>query len=179
MTNNPSLNRDFVKYCNSIDGEGNRIEIQNISTNLIGQIDSFMKGIVSTICVCVAFALALFSSLLLMNFLFISVSYSKKEIGILRGLGARNIDVLKIFAEEGLIISLINGVIASVVAIIGCLIINGQFAKALGYNVAILNISPVQPLLILACCLISSLLACALPILKNANKKPIDTINNH
>ena len=123
--------------------------------------------------------LALFSSLLLMNFLFISVSYSKKEIGILRGLGARNIDVLKIFAEEGLIISLINGAIASVVAIIGCLIINGQFAKALGYNVAILNISPVQPLLILACCLISSLLACALPILKNANKKPIDTINNH
>lgn len=179
LTNNPSLNRDFVKYCNSIDSEGNRIEIQNVSTNLVGQIDSFMKGIVSTICVCVAFALALFSSLLLMNFLFISVSYSKKEIGILRGLGARNIDVLKIFAEEGLIISLINGVIASVVAIIGCLIINGQFAKALGYNVAILNISPVQPLLILACCLISSLLACALPILKNANKKPIDTINNH
>lgn len=179
LTNNPSLNKGFVKYCNSVDSEGNRIEIQNISTNLVSQIDSFMKGIVSTICVCVAFALALFSSLLLMNFLFISVSYSKKEIGILRGLGARNIDVLKIFAEEGLIISLINGVIASVVAIIGCVVINAQFAKTLGYNVAILNISPVQPLLILACCLISSLLACALPILKNANKKPIDTINNH
>lgn len=179
LTNNPSLNKGFVKYCNSVDSEGNRIEIQNISTNLVSQIDSFMKGIVSTICLCIACAIALFSSLLLMNFLFISVSYSKKEIGILRGLGARNIDVLKIFAEEGLIISLINGVIASVVAIIGCVVINAQFAKTLGYNVAILNISPVQPLLILACCLISSLLACALPILKNANKKPIDTINNH
>ena len=178
LTANHSINHDFVKYCLQVDETNSRIDVQNVSTNLVSAIDAFIRGNILKICISIAVAFAIFSSLILMNFLFISMSYNKKEIGILRGLGARNADVLGIFAKEGILISLINGVLASAITLIACQIINNEFAKSLGANVIILNYSFIQPLLIFGCCIVSSLIACSAPILKNINKKPVDTINN-
>ncbi len=177
LTSNHSINHDFVSYCFQIDKSNSRIEVQNVSTNLVSSIDSFIKGKILKICIAIAIAFAVFSSLILMNFLFISMSYNKKEIGILRGLGARNADVLGIFAKEGILISLINGALASIITLIACQIINNEFAKSIGVNLAILNYSFIQPLLIFGCCIVSSFVACSAPILKNLNKKPVETIN--
>ena len=48
--------------------------------------------------------LALFSTLLLSNFISISIANKQKEIGILRAVGARGADVFKIFISESLVI---------------------------------------------------------------------------
>ena len=178
LTENESLNREFVEYCFKVGNDGARIRIQNNSTSTIEEIDLFVKGDVLKILIAVAVSIALFSSLILMNFLFISMSYSKREIGILRGLGARNFDVLRIFADEGLLISLVNGALASLTTLILCSVLNVRFAAKLGVSVGILNFSILQPLLILGCCIVSSLIACSVPVIKNINKRPVDTINN-
>ena len=54
----------------------------------------------------------IFSSLLMLNFISNSVILKKRQIGVLRALGARGTDVIGIFANEALIIALINFVLA-------------------------------------------------------------------
>ncbi|MDE7100549.1 MAG: ABC transporter permease, partial [Anaeroplasmataceae bacterium] len=51
--------------------------------------------------------LALFAFLLMFNFISVSITTKKKEIGILRAIGARALDVYKIFMSESLIIAFI------------------------------------------------------------------------
>lgn len=58
--------------------------------------------------------LAVFSTLLLSNFISLSISNKKKEIGILRAVGAREGDVFKIFIAESLTIVIICSILALV-----------------------------------------------------------------
>ena len=50
---------------------------------------------------------AIFAMLLLFNFISVSITHKKKEIGILRAVGARSTDVFKIFYAESAIITII------------------------------------------------------------------------
>lgn len=48
-----------------------------------------------------------FVALLLLNFITISIGRKKKEIGILRAIGARGVDIFKIFfCESGVIVGI-------------------------------------------------------------------------
>ena len=49
-----------------------------------------------------------FSMLLFYNFISISINNKRREIGILRAVGARGVDVFKIFYSESIIIASIN-----------------------------------------------------------------------
>ena len=51
--------------------------------------------------------LAVFAALLLFSFISASINAKKKEIGILRAVGARGIDVFKIFIVEGIAVTLL------------------------------------------------------------------------
>ena len=53
-------------------------------------------------------ALFIFAAVLMMNFIIVSISYRKKDIGILRAIGARSTDVLKIFIWEGVMLAVIS-----------------------------------------------------------------------
>ena len=59
-----------------------------------------------------------FTIFLISNFMFTSLSYRKKEIGILRALGSRNLDIVKIFLWEAFTLSIISATIASILLVI-------------------------------------------------------------
>lgn len=122
--------------------------------------------------------LAGFSALLMMNFIATSISYKRHDIGILRGLGARKIDVIKIFTFESLIIAAINIVLAVAATIPAVYLINGEIAKALDMNIVLLGYSFRQFGLTVLIAIGSALLASTIPVLNIARKKPIDAINN-
>lgn len=122
--------------------------------------------------------LAVFSALLMMNFIATSISYKKREIGILRGLGARKLDVVKIFTFESLVIAAINATLAILVTLPAVYLINLQLVKTLETNIVVLAFTLRQLLLVIAIAIASALLASILPVLGIAKKKPIDAINN-
>jgi len=122
--------------------------------------------------------LAGFSALLMMNFIATSISYKKRDIGILRGLGARKLDVVKIFTYESLIIAAINIILATAVSIPAVILINQTVATQIGADLTLIAFTIRQFALIIAIAVASALLASIIPVLGIARKKPIDAINN-
>ncbi|HIU81071.1 MAG TPA: FtsX-like permease family protein [Candidatus Ornithoclostridium faecavium] len=122
----------------------------------------------------VGIVMALFSMLLLFNFISVSISNKKKEIGILRAVGARSADVFKIFYAESAIITIICYVLAMIACLVICPILNTQIAATL--SVSIFVFGPVSWLIMLAIALVTSIIATFLPVYSIARKKPVESI---
>ncbi len=120
--------------------------------------------------------MAIFSMLLLFNFISVSISYKKKEIGILRAVGARSTDVFKIFFSESAIISSICFVLAVIASFILCNVLNEVIASAL--SAALLVLGPYSLLLMLGIAVVTSFIATFLPVYSIAKKKPVESIRS-
>lgn len=136
----------------------------------------FLFTILAGVFLSLGIVLAVFSSLLMMNFIAISIAFKKREIGILRGLGASKGDVIKIFGFESLIIASINIVLAILLTGPAVFLINQRIALEVGAAITLLTFGFKQILLILAIALVSAAIASILPVLRIARKKPIDAI---
>lgn len=136
-----------------------------------------MIEVVSIVFLYLGIVLAIFASLLLMNFIGTSISYKKREIGILRAVGARSSDVFKIFFSEALIIALINFIL-SVAAVIAMNTFIGNALRTEGLNITLLSFGARQLLLMLAISIAVAVIASFLPVNKIARRKPIDAIKD-
>lgn len=120
----------------------------------------------------------LFTVILVMNFMFNSVSYRKKEIGILRALGAKTVDVVKIFIWEVIGISVLSGTIASVLLIITSNLVN-QFLQTMVHIISIPFLVGIRQFLVIYIVVfLLTILSSVLPIVKVSKMKPIDAILN-
>lgn len=115
---------------------------------------------------------AVFSALLMMNFLNVSIDCKKREMGILRALGARKIEIAAICLVESLLVLGIQVAVAAVCTAVLCAALNLTL-----YMLPILRFGMVQIALILLLGLSVTVLATVLPVLKVTNKKPVDIIN--
>lgn len=151
--------------------------IQSPATTTINSFASIIKT-AAKVLVYFAIGFAIFSSILLANFIATSISYKKREIGVLRAIGARGIDVFKIFFFESLIIALINFVFASVITGTVCIIINNVIIKEIGLAITLLSFGIKQIILMLIISVIVAIISSYLPVRKIAKKNPIDAIRN-
>jgi ABC-type antimicrobial peptide transport system permease subunit len=125
----------------------------------------------------VGLGFAVFASILLMNFIATSISYKKREIGILRAVGARSSDVFKIFFSEATIIALINFVLAALVSGAAVTVLNTVMRDA-GLMITLLNFGVRQIVLMLGVSILVALLASFFPVYSIAKKKPVDAIKD-
>lgn len=176
LTSNESLNKKLVKYCETV-RNSTKYTVQNGSTVILDNFGSTII-IMAQVFLYVGIGFAVFASLLLMSFISTSISYKRREIGILRALGARGSDVFGIFFNESLIIAFINFVLASITTVVTSLIINSVIINKLGLNITLLVIGPQTIGIILGVSILSAFLASLIPVIKIAKKKPIDAINN-
>lgn len=124
------------------------------------------------------FGFAIFASLLLLNFITISINYKKREIGILRAVGARSKDVFKIFFSESLIIAIINAILANISLFIVVFCINTTLRKNYNLLITILNPGILQIILVFGISILVAFVSSFVPVYFIANKRPIDAINN-
>ena len=115
--------------------------------------------------------------LLLFNYITTSISYKKREIGILRAVGARSSDVFGIFFNESLIIALINSVLATIISAGVIIFLNG-YLRGQGLLVSLLGFGPIQIALILGVAVVAAFISTFIPVTRIAHKKPIDAIRN-
>lgn len=136
-------------------------------------IDSMVKSL-SQVFLYVGLVLAVFAALLLSNFISVSISQKKKEIGILRAVGARSLDVFKIFFSESFVIAAICVIIATITSNVICNVLNTQVASGFGASLFVFGIASFVVLIAIA--LLTTIVATFLPVWNAAKKKPVDSI---
>lgn len=134
--------------------------------------------VLKTTFICVGVINAVFASLLLSNFIALGVMNKKTEIGILRAIGARGVDVFKVFFSESGIIAGINFLLSSLLTGITCFVINKIAASAWGIYATMMNFGVRQIFVILLISFAVAAIASFLPVYKLAKKKPVDVILN-
>lgn len=138
---------------------------------------SMVNGLIETlwqIFLYVGIVMAVFAMLLLFNFISVSISYKKKEIGILRAVGARSADVFKIFYSESIIITAICFVLAIIACFVTCGLLNNTVTGAIGASIFVFG--PLSWLVMLGIAVVTSFIATFLPVYSIAKRKPVESI---
>lgn len=147
------------------------------NSNDISNVIGYYK-VLSIYILIVSLVFVLFTFLLFSNFISVSISYCKKEIGILRALGATSRDVTKIFAYESIII----GIFAYILSIIGwisiCNLLNTSIFGNMYYTLNGIVLHPLVPIITFVYTIFIALLITAVSTGRITKIKPIDAILN-
>ncbi len=147
------------------------------NSNDISNVIGYYK-VLSIYILIVSLVFMLFTFLLFSNFIFVSISYCKKEIGILRAMGATSKDVTKIFAYESIIV----GILSFIISVIGWICIGNLLNNSIfGSMYYILNgivLHPLVPIITFVFTISISLLITVISTGRITKIKPIDAILN-
>ena len=122
----------------------------------------------------VALVVGGFAALMLLNFISVSISSKRKDIGILRAVGARGSDVFKIFFAESFIIAIICFVLAVVGSFIVCYELNKSLVNVV--QMQLLNFNVINIALILGVSIVVSIIATFFPVYLAARKSTVESI---
>ena len=112
------------------------------------------------------------------NYIGTSISNKKRDIGILRALGAKASDVFAIFVNESLIIAIINSILSIIVTAFACMGLNVMIKNMtqVGYTVLFFGIRQIA--LLVAVSIAIAVITSLIPIYRMAKKKPIECIRD-
>ena len=143
---------------------------------------AFTMKVLGKYLIVVSLIFALFALLLLFNFIGLSISDNKKEIGVLRALGTSKKDISKIYSIQGLLIGVVSYLLSIVLLVIytsreNSVIFNSKDTLKIEY----LNLVGItwQSLAIMFVFLVCVILISAVTVSSKISRmKPIDAINN-
>ena len=124
----------------------------------------------------IAIILAVFSIFMLYNYISASIVAKKQSIGVLRALGSGSKDIFLMFMTESLIISLINGVLASIVAGVGCIFVNMYIRNIMDLAIDFALYGSRQVIIIMIASIVTATVSSLLPIIKISKEKPVKLI---
>ena len=167
------LLKTLLSHEGTADADDTFFTIDTPLSNQLNMVNS-MIGTLEQVFLWVGVVMAVFAMLLLFNFISVSITYKKKEIGILRAVGARSADVFKIFYSESIIITAICFVLAMIASFIVCNVLNTEVAGALGASIFVFG--PLSWLVMLAIAVVTSFIGTFLPVYSIAKRKPVESI---
>ena len=153
--------------------DDSRVQLTSEFLYTLRMVDETVKSM-SKIFLYVGLVMAVFAALLLSNFISVSISQKKKDIGILRAVGARSADVFKIFFSESFVITAICVALSIAASIFVCSFLNTSLAAELG--AALFVFGPVSILVLIGIALVTAIIATFLPVHNAAKKKPVESI---
>ena len=154
-----------------------RMPLQSAVTYELDTVNDALK-LLSTVFLYIGLGFALFSSLMLSNFIATSISHKKRDIGVLRAIGSRSNDVFRIFFSESFVIAAVNFVLSSVGTFVVTKIVNKVLRDEAGVLITVLSFGIRQLLLIFAVSVFVAVAASFLPVNRIASKRPVDAIRN-
>ena len=155
------------------DENDSRSTLTSALINNLEMVDMMVDAL-SKVFLYVGLVLAVFAALLLSNFISVSISYKKREIGILRAVGARSIDVFKIFFSESFVITAICIVLSVLGSLACCALINGVLVELISASLFVFG--PLSLGVLLAVAATTAVIATFLPVWNAAKKKPVESI---
>ncbi len=152
-------------------------EMKNEIYNQANQLASTMQDMKLAFYIAGA-VFGVFAVLMLFNFISVTIHSKRKEIGILRAVGARKMDVFKIFIVEGLLITLSCFAISAVLSLIACNIINTALMSMADVTLSALKYDIISVLLLFGVSIAVALFATSIPVYREAKKAPVDSIRS-
>ncbi len=162
-----------IYQTDEFDEQGTRVTVSSSLLNTLEIVDTVVK-IWSNVFLYAGIVLAIFAMLLFSNFISVSISYKKKEIGILRAVGARSVDVFKIFFAESFVIAFICVIAASLGSYMLCKLLNQLVASEFGASLFVFG--PISLVVLTGIAMITAVLATFVPVWGAARKKPVESI---
>ncbi len=153
--------------------DASRVRLSGNFVNNLRMVDEMVKQL-SNVFLYVALVMAVFAILLFSNFITVSISQKKKEIGILRAVGARSADVFKIFFSESMVIAILCVALSTVASVLVCSLLNTWLAAELGASLFVFG--ALSFAVLIAAALLTVLAATFLPVHNAAKKKPVESI---
>ena len=153
--------------------DGSKSVLTSTLISNLEMVDSMIKEL-SKVFLYVGIVLAVFAALLLSNFISISISYKKQEISILRAVGARSLDVFKIFFSESFVIAAICVGISVVASVSLCAAVNEMLLSLISVSLLVFGITSL--LVLIAVAFVTVVVATFLPVWSAAKKKPVESI---
>ncbi len=176
MPSSRSAVRKLLEMTYSESGEY-RYSLKNEVTEIIGDLDDIFISL-SSVFIPVGIVFAIFASLLFSNFIAQSILHKKMQIGILRAIGARSVDVFSIFFSESFFIAMINFVISFVSTMLIASAVSSTIRDKYGFAVTVLPVGASTALVLFLISIAAAFIASFLPVWRIARKKPVDAIRN-
>ena len=153
------------------------LSVQSTYSEVLG-LEGASLSIMKTLASYAGLIFGVFTIFLIINFMFTSITYRKKEIGVLRALGSRSSDVCKIFLWEAFTLSIISGTIASILLVIVSNFVNTYIMTRLSMLTTPFLVGIRQFVVIYVMVFAVTIIASILPIIRISKMKPIDAILN-
>lgn len=152
--------------------------IYSIQNFIKAQIDTIggLVAILSGVFLWIGIVMAVFSMLLLFNFITVSINAKRKEIGILRALGASGKDVFKIFLSESAVIVIICSIVSAILTGVISASVNADISANLGVTFSMFTFGIVPVAMIFGIAIVTAVISTFLPVWKNARKRPVEAI---
>ena len=109
------------------------------------------------------------------NFITVSIQSKSKEIGILRAVGARRIDVFKIFISEALFITITCFLISTLFSALACGFLNFQTVET-GVRISLFNYGIKNIFMSLCMTILVSGISTGIPVVNTSRKSPVESI---
>lgn len=158
--------------------DGVRYGLQNYITRTESSVGDIIKSL-AKVFLYVGIGVFVFALILFTNYISVSISYKRREIGILRAVGARSSDVFGVFFNEAMVIALIVFLLAAIVGGLSVGAANNSLRNEYNMPITLLNYGIRQVVIIFFGCMLTAAAASFVPVMKTARKKPIDAIRNH
>ena len=151
--------------------------IQNANYAAISSLNSTV-ALLSAIFLYAGIGVAVFAASLLFNFISVSIADKKREIGILRAVGAKSSDVFKIFLSESMLIVAVCSLASIIITAVTSAVVNAKISATLGLTFSPFAFGILSVLMIIGIAVITALISTILPVWFFSKKKPVDTIRN-
>ncbi|MCD8293829.1 MAG: ATP-binding cassette domain-containing protein [Clostridia bacterium] len=174
---NTSYNRGIFSRLETMNPDGTYYSSDNtLYENIL--VVSYVVGILDIVFIVAGIVFAVFSALLLFNFISVSIANKKQEIGILRAVGAKGTDVFKIFFSESAIIAVICIILSIVICFITAWGINRYFHTAVVAGVNLFVFGAAGIFMIIGIAIVVAILGTIVPVRNASKKKPVDSIRS-
>lgn len=176
--NEASLLKTFRKYPSyEDDARGKTLFITMPYSDDINQL-AYIYGYLNKYINIVTLVFILFTILLFSNFIYVSINYSKKQIGILRALGTNKGDIIRIFLYESLTVGIISYIVSIILWFIIISVLNNSIFGNRGFIFNGIVTHPLVPVIMFIYTIIISIIITIISLSKITKIKPIDAILN-
>jgi len=168
LNTNAQLYRKFIN---------NDIIITNISYTKILLVDSFINENLPLF-IGIFFVFALFSVLLIFNFVIINIKNNTKDIGIYMSLGFSGWKIALIYLFQVIIIGLASFILSQIGTSIFLLVLDAHFTKLASVNLSIIKMTFSGVSIVLLMSLLIPTVSVIVPLINLSRKNPVDVIKS-
>ncbi|MCD8307635.1 MAG: FtsX-like permease family protein [Clostridia bacterium] len=172
-----SYNRGIFTKLEETNADGTYYTTDNLLYETI-LIVSYVISILDIVFIVAGIVFAIFSAILLFNFISVSISNKKQEIGVLRAVGAKGTDVFKIFFSESAIIAVICIILSVIICFLTAWGFNRYFRATVVPGVNLLVFGAAGIFMIIGIALVVTILGTIVPVYSASKKKPVESIRS-